>query len=61
MHTTESKWQDEPLEVAKRLREAADGIPIGFADYRKGAAVIEALVQALEQKIKDLDSLEPSE
>ena len=61
MHTTETKWQDASLETAQRLKEAADGWPIGYADYLKAAATIEALVQALEQKIKDIDSLEPSE
>lgn len=61
MHTTESKWQDIPLQAAKRLREAADGMPIGLGEMRQAGAIIESLVQALEQKIRELDSLEPSE
>lgn len=61
MHTTEPKWQDMPLQAAKRLYDAADGKPIGYSDFRKSAAIIEALVQALEDKIKQLNSLEPSE
>ena len=61
MHATESKWQDAPLAQAKKLREAADGFPIGYMELRQAGAMIESLVQALEQKIHDLDSLEPSE
>ena len=60
MHTTESKWQDEPLEVATALEwRAMDSVHA--ADMLRGAAMIRTLVFLLEQKIKDLDSLEPSE
>ena len=62
MHTKETKWQDAPLEIAQRLKDAADdGWPATHSLYLKAAATIEALVQALEQKINELDSLEPSE
>lgn len=61
MHTKETKWQDAPLAIALRLREASDGWPIGYSEYRKAAATIEALVKTLEQKNQELNSMEPSE
>lgn len=57
----EPRWKEEPLEMAKKLREAADGWPIGYGDYRRAAAIIQSLVLALEDKIHETASLEPSE
>lgn len=60
MHTKETKWQDSPLELAKSLESYSVQSFYG-AEMIQGAATICALVQALEQKIHELDSLEPSE
>ena len=62
MHTTESKWQDAPLELAKTLEYQSDiGAGVSELAAKKAAAMIRSLVQALEQKMRELDSLEPSE
>lgn len=60
MHTTESKWQDAPIEAATSLEWLAMDSVHASAMIR-GAAMIRTLVFALEQKIRELDSLEPSE
>ena len=60
MHTKETKWQDAPLELAETLESCLIYSVFG-SEMTKAAATIRALVQALEQKIHELDSLEPSE
>lgn len=62
MHTKETKWQDAPLELAEELEALTADFNCEYGiEVNKAAATIRALVQALEQKIHELDSLEPSE
>lgn len=62
MHVKETKWQDAPLELAEELEHAVElGLSATEGEIRRAAATIRALVQELEQKIHELDSLEPSE
>lgn len=62
MHTKETKWQDAPLELVKTLEIClCTGKAPSVNETRQASATIRALVQALEQKIHELDSLEPSE
>lgn len=62
MHTKETKWQDAPLQSAKDLEFCLElDISPSPEEIRRASATIRAIVQALEQKIHELDSLEPSE
>lgn len=63
MHTTESKWQDEPLGVAKELSYHAGKISTSESMSKtlmRAEATIRALVASLEQELSS-NTMEPSE
>lgn len=48
MHTLETKWQDRPLELEKKLREVPEGFAMSALEYYEAAATIKAMVSQIE-------------